>query len=265
MANSIAKLLDSFFDNKMEDFETAFPAAIESVNDDGTVNVRPSVRNCLRNMQMEPNMKDGKLMVIKNVPVLWAGTKTVHIEYELDKGDTVLCRRHRSLHQLQQGHSQLEEGEVGRNSLRPGELFGKRPAQPSSNSVQARPRKRGDGRKHRPRRKRNRQGEQSGAGCRECQDYGQAGRGRGYFKRGKHRERRTDRSQRQGKRLGFCHTYTFVPGPYAPYRRNRLTHAAERLYASKPIVLYQKFYTYFWPKINFSIILFIYLSTASRS
>ena len=30
MANSIAKLLDSFFDNKMEDFETAFPAAIES-------------------------------------------------------------------------------------------------------------------------------------------------------------------------------------------------------------------------------------------
>ena len=91
MANSIAKLLDSFFDNKMEDFETAFPAAIESVNDDGTVNVRPSVRNCLRNMQMEPNMKDGKLMVIKNVPVLWAGTKTVHIEYELDQGDTVLC------------------------------------------------------------------------------------------------------------------------------------------------------------------------------
>ena len=30
-------------------------------------------------------------MVIKNVPVLWAGTKTVHIEYELDQGDTVLC------------------------------------------------------------------------------------------------------------------------------------------------------------------------------
>ena len=91
MANSIAKLLDSFFDNKMEDFETAFPAAIESVNDDGTVNVRPSVRNRLRNMQMEPNMKDRKHIVIKNVPVLWAGTKTVHIEYELDQGDTVLC------------------------------------------------------------------------------------------------------------------------------------------------------------------------------
>ena len=91
MANSIAKLLDSFFDNKMEDFETAFPAAIESVNDDGTVNVRPSVRNRLRNMQMEPNMKDRKHIVIKNVPVLWAGTKTVHIEYELDQGGTVLC------------------------------------------------------------------------------------------------------------------------------------------------------------------------------
>ena len=91
MANSIAKLLDSFFDNKMEDFETAFPAAIESVNDDGTVNVRPSVRNRLRNMQMEPNMKDRKHIVIKNGPVLWAGTKTVHIEYELDQGDTVLC------------------------------------------------------------------------------------------------------------------------------------------------------------------------------
>lgn len=90
MANSIAKLLDRFFDNKMEDFETAFPAVIDSVNDDGTVNVRPSVRNCLRNMQMEP-LKDGKLMAIPNVPVLWVGTKTVHVEYELDAGDTVLC------------------------------------------------------------------------------------------------------------------------------------------------------------------------------
>lgn len=66
MANSIAKILDRFFDNKMEDFETAFPAVIDVVNDDGTVNVRPSVRNCLRNMQMEP-LKDGKLMAIRNV------------------------------------------------------------------------------------------------------------------------------------------------------------------------------------------------------
>lgn len=90
MANSIAKILDRFFDNKMEDFETAFPAVIDAVNDDGTVNVRPSVRNCLRNMQMEP-LKDGKLMAIPNVPVLWVGTKTVHVEYELDAGDTVLC------------------------------------------------------------------------------------------------------------------------------------------------------------------------------
>lgn len=90
MANSIAKILDRFFDNKMEDFETAFPAVIDAVNDDGTVNVRPSVRNCLRNMQMEP-LKDGKLMAIRNVPVLWIGTKTVHVEYELDAGDTVLC------------------------------------------------------------------------------------------------------------------------------------------------------------------------------
>lgn len=90
MANSIAKILDRFFDNKMEDFETAFPAVIDAVNDDGTVNVRPNVRNCLRNMQMEP-LKDGKLMAIRNVPVLWIGTKTVHVEYELDAGDTVLC------------------------------------------------------------------------------------------------------------------------------------------------------------------------------
>lgn len=90
MANSIAKILDRFFDNKMEDFETAFPAVIDAVNDDGTVNVRPSVRNCLRNMQMEP-LKDGKLMAIRNVPVLWIGTKKVHVEYELDVGDTVLC------------------------------------------------------------------------------------------------------------------------------------------------------------------------------
>ena len=33
MANSIAKILDRFFDNKMEDFETAFPAVIDAVND----------------------------------------------------------------------------------------------------------------------------------------------------------------------------------------------------------------------------------------
>ena len=90
MANSIAKILDQFFDNKMEDFETAFPAVIDAVNDDGTVNVRPSVQNCLRNMQLEP-LKDGKAMTIRNVPVLWTGTKTVHIEYELAAGDTVLC------------------------------------------------------------------------------------------------------------------------------------------------------------------------------
>ena len=91
MANGIARLLDRFFDNRMEDFETAFPAVVESVNGDGTVNVRPSVKNCLCNMQMEPLMKDGKLMVIKDVPVLWPGTKKVHVEYELDAGDTVLC------------------------------------------------------------------------------------------------------------------------------------------------------------------------------
>jgi len=90
MANSIARLLDQFFDNKMEDFETAFPAVIDTVNDDGTINVRPSVQNCLRNMQLEP-LKDGKSMAIRNVPVLWVGTKTVHVEYELDAGDTVLC------------------------------------------------------------------------------------------------------------------------------------------------------------------------------
>ncbi len=30
-------------------------------------------------------------MAIRNVPVLWPGTKTVHIEYELAADDTVLC------------------------------------------------------------------------------------------------------------------------------------------------------------------------------
>ena len=39
---------------------------------------------------------------------------------------------------------------------------------------------------------------------------------RGYFKRGKHRERRTDRSQRQGQRLGFCHADAHFQQAYAP-------------------------------------------------
>ena len=80
----------------------------------------------------------------------------------------------------------------------------KRLAEPSCDSVQARPGKCGDGHKHRPRREHNGQSKRSKTGRRECHDNRHTSRGRGHFERGKHRERRTDRSQRQGQRLDFA-------------------------------------------------------------
>lgn len=87
---NIAKILDKFFDNKMETFETAMPGTVASFNDDGTVSVRPSIRNCLRNMQIEPDGSDGLPLPIPGIPVLWPGTSSTLIKYELVEGDPVL-------------------------------------------------------------------------------------------------------------------------------------------------------------------------------
>lgn len=90
MSESIAGLFSEFFDNKMENFETAFPAKIVKINNDDTVDIEPSIKNCLKNMQLEP-LKNGSLCTIYNVPILWAGTETAIIKYELKTGDPVFC------------------------------------------------------------------------------------------------------------------------------------------------------------------------------
>lgn len=89
--NSIVKLINSVIDSYMEGFETAFPAIVESVNDDGTIDVMPSIRNVLKNMQIEPDGEDGKPLPIQGIPVLWPGTTNAIVKFELKKGDPVLC------------------------------------------------------------------------------------------------------------------------------------------------------------------------------
>lgn len=90
-ANSITGLFNQLFDNKMESFETAFPAKIKTVNEDGTVDVVPSIKNVLKNMQMEPTDSEGNLNAVYGVPVLFPGTASAIIEFELKAGDPVLC------------------------------------------------------------------------------------------------------------------------------------------------------------------------------
>ena len=72
--NQIVKLIRQVVDSYMESFETAFPAVVKKVNSDGTVDVTPSIRNVLKNMQIEPDGSDGKPLPIEGVPVLWPGT-----------------------------------------------------------------------------------------------------------------------------------------------------------------------------------------------
>lgn len=95
MANGLEKsfirLTRSVIDSYMEGFETAFPAVVKKVNDDGTVVVIPSVRNVLKNMQIEPDGKDGKPLPVEGVPVLWPGTSAAIVRFELKEGDPVLC------------------------------------------------------------------------------------------------------------------------------------------------------------------------------
>lgn len=90
MPKSLTGLFFDLFDNAMEGFETAFPGYVSAVNADGTVDVRPSVRNVLRNMQMEPDGKDGKPAEIRGVPVLMPGTAAAIVKLELTEGDPVL-------------------------------------------------------------------------------------------------------------------------------------------------------------------------------
>lgn len=90
MATSFAKLFDDFFDSRMEGFETAFPAVVEKVNDDGTIDAIPSIRNVLKNMQIEPDGKNGKPLPIEGIPLLNLGSSGAVFEFELVKGCPVL-------------------------------------------------------------------------------------------------------------------------------------------------------------------------------
>lgn len=95
MSNGLDKafirLTRSVIDSYMEGFETAFPAVIKTVNEDGTLDVTPSIRNVLKNMQIEPDGKDGKPLEVRGVPVLWPGTSAAIVKFELQAGDPVLC------------------------------------------------------------------------------------------------------------------------------------------------------------------------------
>ena len=90
MATSFAKLFDDFFDSKMEGFETAFPAVVEKVNEDGTIDAIPSIRNVLKNMQIEPDGKNGKPLPIEGIPLLNLGSSRAVFQFELAKGCPVL-------------------------------------------------------------------------------------------------------------------------------------------------------------------------------
>lgn len=88
---SIVSLTKSVIDSYMEGFETAFPATVKKVNADGTVDITPSIRNVLKNMQIEPDGKDGKPLEVQGVPVLCPGTSAAIVKFELSAGDPVLC------------------------------------------------------------------------------------------------------------------------------------------------------------------------------
>ncbi|SHL04573.1 Gp138 family membrane-puncturing spike protein [Fibrobacter sp. UWH4] len=89
--NQFVKLIRQVLDNYMEGFETAFPGVVKNVNDDGTVDVTPSIRNVLKNMQMEPDGEDDEPLPVEGVPVLWPGTSAAVVKFEIKAGDPVLC------------------------------------------------------------------------------------------------------------------------------------------------------------------------------
>ena len=88
---SFLRLVRSVIDSYMEGFETAFPAVVKKVNEDGTVDVTPSIRNTLKNMQIEPDGEDKKPLPVLGVPVLYHGTSKAIVKFELSEGDPVLC------------------------------------------------------------------------------------------------------------------------------------------------------------------------------
>lgn len=88
---SFLRLVRSVIDSYMEGFETAFPAVVKKVNGDGTVDVTPSIRNTLKNMQIEPDGEDKKPLPVLGVPVLYPGTSKAIVKFELSEGDPVLC------------------------------------------------------------------------------------------------------------------------------------------------------------------------------
>lgn len=91
LEKSFVRLTRAVIDSYMEGFETAFPAVVLKVNGDGTVDVTPSIRNALKNMQIEPDGKDGKPLPVEGVPVMWPGTSAAVVKFELEAGDPVLC------------------------------------------------------------------------------------------------------------------------------------------------------------------------------
>lgn len=88
---NIVRIIRSVIESYMETFETAFPAVVKAVNGDGTIDVTPSIRNTLKNMQIEPDGKDGKPLPVQKVPVLWPGTSSAVVKFSLSAGDPVLC------------------------------------------------------------------------------------------------------------------------------------------------------------------------------
>ncbi len=91
ITKNFIRLIRSVIDSYMEGFETAFPATVKKVNSDGTVDVTPSIRNVLKNMQIEPDGKDDKPLPVLGVPVLWPGTSAAVVKFELEEGDPILC------------------------------------------------------------------------------------------------------------------------------------------------------------------------------
>lgn len=91
LVKSFIRITRSVIESYMEGFETAFPAVIKKVNDDGTVDITPSIRNVLKNMQIEPDGKDNKPLPVLGVPVLWPGTSAAVVKFELEEGDPMLC------------------------------------------------------------------------------------------------------------------------------------------------------------------------------
>ena len=88
---SFLRLVRSVIDSYMEGFETAFPAVVKKLNEDGTVDVTPSIRNTLKNMQIEPDGEDKKPLPVLGVTVLYPGTSKAIVKFELSEGDPVLC------------------------------------------------------------------------------------------------------------------------------------------------------------------------------